>query len=125
MIFVSQITAKGATPFGLKSNYTPSWQRVLFSSSDVECACEEILNRIMGESDESEAVYEAAFNNFEAGEARYVVWREVHYARGVTGAQVDGAVDHKFSGGHEQTTRLQDLQSVRGVHCSIGPARAR
>ena len=35
-------------------------------------------------------------------------------------AQEGDAVDHKFSGRHEAVTRLQELQSGRGVYCSIG-----
>ena len=65
-----------------------------------------------GECDEPKAVDEAAFNEVGAGEARNVVRCELDNARGVTRAQICGAVDYQFAG-HEQTTWLQDLQSVR------------
>jgi hypothetical protein len=42
----------------------------------------------------------------------------LHDVCGIARADVRRAVDHQFSGGHEQATRLQELQSGRGVYCS-------
>lgn len=71
------------------------------------------------EIDEPEAIDELAVDEFGAGEARHVVRSHLHDACSVARAQVGDAVNDDFSGRHEQTIRLQGLQSFRGVHCSI------
>ena len=72
---------------------------------------DECLER--GERYEPEAVNDAAVNEFGRGQVRDVIRRELDNARCIARAQVRDAIDYQFAGGHEQTTWLQDLQSVR------------